>query len=165
MALLALISLFGSTVGWIVVSSEVPYQAAKNGLFPKFFGKTNKKGSPSKSLLITNVMTQIFLFSTISGTVSEAYSFAIVVATLAYLIPYLVSTLYQFKLVITGETYDIMPGSRIKDGIITTLAFVYSIWVIKTGTADLKTFFLGIGLFVLGLILYPVLMKDSQKTD
>ncbi|MFH4316742.1 amino acid permease, partial [Acinetobacter baumannii] len=71
MALLALISLFGSTVGWIVVSSEVPYQAAKNGLFPKFFGKTNKKGSPAKSLLITNVMTQIFLFSTISGTVSE----------------------------------------------------------------------------------------------
>ena len=108
-------------------------------------------------------MTQIFLFSTISGTVSEAYNFAIVVATLAYLIPYLVSTLYQFKLVITGETYDILPGSRIKDGIITTLAFVYSIWVIKTGTADLKTFFLGIGLFVLGLILYPVLMKDSQN--
>ena len=35
MALLALVSLFGSTVGWIVVSSEVPYQAAKNGLFPK----------------------------------------------------------------------------------------------------------------------------------
>ena len=108
-------------------------------------------------------MTQIFLFSTISGTVSEAYNFAIVVATLAYLIPYLVSTLYQFKLVITGETYDIMPGSRIKDGIITTLAFIYSIWVIKTGTADLKTFFLGIGLFVLGLILYPILMKNSQN--
>ena len=43
MALLALVSLFGSTVGWIVVSSEVPYQAAKNGLFPKFFSKTNKK--------------------------------------------------------------------------------------------------------------------------
>lgn len=58
-----------------------------------------------------------------------------------------------------------MPGSRIKDGIITTLAFIYSIWVIKTGTADLKTFFLGIGLFVLGLILYPVLMKDSQKMN
>lgn len=43
MALLALVSLFGSTVGWIVVSSEVPYQAAKNGLFPKLFAKTNKR--------------------------------------------------------------------------------------------------------------------------
>ena len=43
MAILALISLFGSTVGWIVVSSEVPYQAAKEGLFPAFFAKTNKR--------------------------------------------------------------------------------------------------------------------------
>lgn len=164
MALLALGSLFGSTVGWIVVSSEVPYQAAKSGLFPKFFGKTNKKGSPSKSLLVTNIMTQIFLFSTISGTVLEAYNFVVVVATLAYLIPYLVSTLYQLKLIITGETYDVIPGSRIKDGIITLFALVYSIWVIKTGTADLKTFFLGIGLFILGLILYPILMKNSSTS-
>ncbi|MDK8210567.1 amino acid permease, partial [Bacillus subtilis] len=31
MAILALISLLGSTVGWIVVSAEVPYQAAKSG--------------------------------------------------------------------------------------------------------------------------------------
>lgn len=164
MALLAIGSLFGSTVGWIVVSSEVPYQAAKSGIFPKFFGKTNKNGSPSKSLLVTNSMTQIFLFSTISGTVLEAYNFAIVVATLAYLIPYLVSTLYQLKLIITGETYDVMPGSRIKDGIITVFALLYSIWVVKTGAADLKTFFLGIGLFVLGLILYPVLMRNESSS-
>ena len=34
MALLALVSLFGSTVGWIVVSSEVPYQAKKEWTFP-----------------------------------------------------------------------------------------------------------------------------------
>ena len=45
MALLALVSLFGSTVGWIVVSSEVPYQAAKNGLFPKLFAKQIKRES------------------------------------------------------------------------------------------------------------------------
>ncbi|MGE6257724.1 amino acid permease [Heyndrickxia sporothermodurans] len=162
MAILALISLFGSTVGWIVVSSEVPYQAAKVGLFPSFFAKINKTGSPRNSLTLTNVMTQIFLFSTISGTVTQAYNFAIIVATLAYLIPYLVSAIYQLKLVITGETYDVIKGSRIKDGIVTVLALIYSIWVIKTGTADLKTFFLGIGLFVIGLILYPIIMKNGN---
>ena len=43
MALLALVSLFGSTVGWIVVSSEVPYQAAKNGLFLSFSRKRIKR--------------------------------------------------------------------------------------------------------------------------
>jgi arginine:ornithine antiporter/lysine permease len=159
LAVLALISLFGSTIGWIVVSSEVPYQAAKDRLFPAFFGKTNRKGSPIKSLTLTNIMTQVFLFSTISGTVSEAYNFVIVVATLAYLIPYLVSAIYQLKLVLTGETYDIIPGSRVKDGIITVIALIYSLWVIKTGTADMKTFLLGIGLFVVGLVLYPFVMR------
>jgi arginine:ornithine antiporter / lysine permease len=163
MAVLALISLFGSTVGWIVVSSEVPYQAAKTGLFPRFFAKTNKNGSPRNSLTITNVMTQLFLFSTISGTISNAYNFVIVVATLAYLIPYLVSAIYQLKLVITGETYDQIKGSRTLDGIITALALIYSIWVIKTGTADMKTFLLGIGLFVVGLILYPFIMREKEQ--
>ncbi|WP_026575126.1 amino acid permease [Bacillus sp. UNC438CL73TsuS30] len=165
MALLALVSLFGSTVGWIVVSSEVPYQAAKDQLFPAFFAKTNRKGSPINSLTLTNIMTQIFLFSTISGTISEAYNFVIVVATLAYLIPYLVSALYQLKLVLTGETYDTIKGSRVRDGVITVLALVYSLWVIKTGTADMKTFFLGIGLFVVGLVLYPFVMKKRNVME
>lgn len=165
MALLALISLFGSTVGWIVVSTEVPYQAAKDQLFPAFFAKTNRKGSPINSLTLTNIMTQVFLFSTISGTVTEAYNFVIVVATLAYLIPYLVSALYQLKLIVTGETYDIIKGSRIKDGIITVFALGYSLWVIKTGTADLKTFFLGIGLFVIGLVIYPIVMKKPAAKE
>lgn len=43
MALLALISLFGSTVGWIVVSSEVPYQAKKMDFSLSFSGKQIKK--------------------------------------------------------------------------------------------------------------------------
>jgi arginine:ornithine antiporter / lysine permease len=163
MAILALISLLGSTIGWIVVSSEVPYQAAKVDLFPKFFGKTNKNGSPVNSLTLTNIMTQFFLFSTISGTVTQAYNFVIVVATLAYLIPYLVSAIYQLKLVITGETYDTIKGSRKLDGFITVLALIYSIWVIKTGTANLNTFMLGIGLFVVGLLLYPFVMKKKNS--
>ena len=94
----------------------------------------------------------------------EAYQFAMIVATLAYLIPYLVSVIYQLKLVISGETYGKNQRSRTIDAIITILALIYSLWVIKTGTADLQTFFLGIGLFVLGLLLYPILMgKKAPK--
>ncbi len=162
---LALISLFGSTVGWIVVSSEVPYQAAKSNLFPAFFGKTNKKGSPVNSLTITNLLTQFFLFATVSGTIMEAYEFAMVVATLAYLIPYFVSVLYQVKLIITGETYSGLRRPRLVDGMIAALALFYTLWVIKTGTADLKTFSLGIGLFVLGVLLYPILMKNKKPKE
>ncbi|EIJ82981.1 hypothetical protein MGA3_07145 [Bacillus methanolicus MGA3] len=46
---------------------------------------------------------------------------------------------------------------------VTILAFLYSLWVIKTGTGDMKTFLLGIGLFIFGLLLYPFIMKSTLK--
>ena len=163
MGLLAVISLFGSTLGWILLSSEVPFQAAKSGVFPAFFGKVNKNGSPVNALSVTNIMSQIFIFSTISGTIGEAYAFLTTSATLAYLIPYLISALYFLKLVYKGETYDQIKGSRVRDGAIALFALIYSSWVIISGTSDAKTFTLGIGLFFLGFIVYPIFNKYTDK--
>ena len=81
MALLALTSLFGSILGWILLSSEVPYQAAKEGFFLPS-SQNKQKGSPIYSLRLTNIMSQVFLFSTLSGTIAEAYTFVITVSTL-----------------------------------------------------------------------------------
>jgi amino acid transporter len=109
-------------------------------------------------------MSQVFLFSTLSGTIAEAYTFVITVSTLAYLIPYLVSPLFQLKLVITGETYE-KQYVRTMDGIIAVLALFYSLWVIKTGTSDMNTFLLGIGLFLVGFFFYPLLAVEKKRTN
>jgi arginine:ornithine antiporter/lysine permease len=37
--------------------------------------------------------------------------------------------------------------------------------VIVTGTADLKTFILGVGLFFAGFVIYPFLTKYMKKQD
>ncbi|WP_139488684.1 amino acid permease [Brevibacillus dissolubilis] len=161
MALLAITSLVGSTIGWILMSAEVPYQAALTGTFPAYFGKLNKNGSPTRSLTVTNFMSQLFIFSTISGTIAEAFDFVIFVATLAYLIPYLVSAVYQVKLVATGETYAGQGAQRVIDGVIALIALGYSLWVIRTGTSDMKTFLFGIGLFLVGFVLYPFMVKRN----
>jgi arginine:ornithine antiporter/lysine permease len=164
MAVLALVSLTGTTIGWILLGSEPPFQAAKTGMFPAFFGKVNKQDSPVGSLTVTNLMSQVFIFSTISGTIAEAFGFVITVATLATLLPYLVSSVFQLKLVLTGETYENQNGSRIKDGVIALLAMAFSVWVIKTGTSDMKTLLFGLGLYLVGFLLYP-LMQSRRKPD
>lgn len=162
MAVLASVSLFGSAIGWIMVSAEVPFQAAKTGVLPSFFAKTNQSGSPVNALKVTNFMSQLFIFSTISGTISEAYLFLTTAATLAFLIPYFVSAAFFLKLVWTGETYQ-AGGKRWRDGVVALLALVYSIWVIKSGTADMKTFILGIGLFASGFVVYPFMVVKKSK--
>jgi arginine:ornithine antiporter / lysine permease len=162
MAVFDLISLTGTTIGWIFLSAEAPYQAAKQGLFPSIFKKENEKGVPASSLLLTNVFSQLFLFSTISDSVSNAFNFVVQVATLAYLLPYAASAMYQVKLVLTGETYQKTKG-RFTDGIISILATVYSIYVIIAGTSNMKTFLLGVALYALGIVLYPLIMRSRTS--
>jgi arginine:ornithine antiporter / lysine permease len=163
LAAVGLISLFGSTIGWIMLSSEVPYQAAKQGVFLPFFKKENKKGLPLLSLIVTNGIAQLFIFSTVSKSISQAFDFVIVIATLSYLVPYFISSIYQLKMVITGETYK-GDRARVADGIIAILATIYSVWVIISGTADIKTFAYGMGLIVSGILFYGPVARNRRKT-
>lgn len=161
---IGLISLFGSTIGWVMLSAEVPYQAAKQGLFLPGFKKENKQGLPVFSLLLTNGLGQLFIFSTVSKSISGAFDFIVLIATLAYLVPYFISSVYQLKLVVTGETYQ-GKKSRWIDGVIASIATIYSTWVIIAGTADIKTFMYGVLLLVSGLLFCRPLMKKTVKVE
>ncbi|WP_445486930.1 amino acid permease [Niallia sp. 03133] len=162
LASVGLISLFGSTIGWIMLSSEVPYQAAKQGIFIPAFLKENNKKIPIFSLTVTNMLGQLFIFSTISNSISAAFDFVIYIATLSYLIPYLISSIFQLKLTITGETYQ-SKKERITDGIIGGLATFYSIWVIVAGTADIKTFSFGMILLLSGIFFYNQVNTQAKN--
>lgn len=164
LAAIGLISLLGSTMGWVLLSAEVPYQAAKQGLFLPAFLKENKNGIPVFSLTVSNILAQLFIFSTISNSISAAFDFVIYIATLSYLVPYFISSVFQLKLVITGETYD-NKKSRIIDGIIGGLSTLYSIWVIIAGTADIKTFAFGVALLASGILFYNQVKKHAEKDD
>ena len=77
-------------------------------------------------------------FAITASKIAGFFIFIIVAPTLSYLIPYLIASAFQLKLVITGETYEKQPKQKIVDGIIGTLATSYSIWVIYAGTADIS---------------------------
>lgn len=160
LAAIGLISLVGSTLGWVMLSAEIPYQAAKQGLFLPWFLKENKKGIPVRSMIITNGLGQLFIFSTISNSISGAFDKIIIIATLSYLVPYFISSIYQVKLVVTGETY-LGGKSRTIDGIIAVIATIYSTLVIIGGTSDLETFIQGMLLIVSGILFYWPLWKAN----
>ena len=162
LAALGLVSLIGSTIGWVLLSAEVPYEAAKQGVFLRPFRSVNSKGMPKLSLWISNALGQLLIFSTISGSISQAFDFIIAIATLAYLVPYLISALYQLRLVITGDGYR-AGERRYGDGLIAVLATIYSVWVIYAGTADWRTFWFGVLMIASGIVFYPLLLRQLRK--
>lgn len=145
-----------------MLSAEVPYAAAKQGIFIPAFLKENKKGIPTFSLIVTNLLGQLFIFSTISRSISQAFDFVIYIATLSYLVPYLISSFFQLKLVISGETYDSLKARRV-DFVIGLIASIYSIWVIIAGTADIKTFSFGVLLLLSGILFYNKVNRGKEK--
>jgi arginine:ornithine antiporter / lysine permease len=164
LAAIGLISLFGSTIGWVMLSAEIPYQAAKQGIFLTPFKKENKHGIPVFSLVLTNMLGQLFIFSTVSNSISQAFDFVIYIATLAYLVPYLIASLFQVKLTFTGETYVHNKG-RTTDMVIGLLATMYSVWVIIAGTADIKTFIFGVILLASGILFYGKVPRNQTLSD
>ncbi|EGT3615277.1 arginine-ornithine antiporter [Clostridium perfringens] len=154
-----IISLFGSLLGWALLAAEIPYVAAKDGVLPKVFAKLNKKGTPSGSLIITNLLVQAFLILTLvaSSTYQALYS----VASTAILVPYLLSAMYGLKLALTGETYDINPTGRTKDKIFGAIATVYAIWLCYA--AGLKYLLLCFILYAVGIIFFYIGKKQNNK--
>ena len=55
------LSLVGAMLGYTVLSAECPYEAAAQGGFVKAFARVNKKGAPIVTLVVTNLIIEMFL--------------------------------------------------------------------------------------------------------
>lgn len=153
------ISLFGALLGWSLLAAEIPYIAAKDGIFPKMFAKENSKGSPMNSLSVTNVLVQISLIITLfsSSTYQALYS----IASSAILIPYLFSGLYAWKLVATGETYDVNPAGKSRDLTLAIISSIYAAWLIYA--AGLTYILLVTILYAAGIVVFMNAKKEKNQ--
>ena len=93
------LSLAGAMLGYTVLSSESPYEAAEQGVFIKAFAKTNKKGAPIVTLVVTNVIIEAFLVVMLFS--DSTYQFFYALSAGMILLPYLLSAAYFAKLTFT----------------------------------------------------------------
>lgn len=153
------VSLFGALLGWSLLSAEVPYVAAKDGIFPKVFAKENSNGAPVISLTFTNILIQISLIITLfsSSTYQALYS----IASSAILIPYLFSGVYAWKLAYTGETYDINPQGKSNDLICAGISSIYAAWLVYA--AGLNYVLMVTILYAAGIVVFVKAKKEKGQ--
>jgi APA family basic amino acid/polyamine antiporter len=97
-AIAAIISCLGTLNGWTLIVGRIPYGAAQDGLFPSFFQKTTRHGTPYWGVLISSACTIPLLFMSLESTLLEQFDFIINVAVTLILLIYTVSVLAYFKL-------------------------------------------------------------------
>lgn len=146
-------SLVGTLIGWLLLVSEISHVAGKDGVFPKAFTKTNKKQTPHMALWISNVVAQIIFIIVLFS--ESTYQIMYFIASTSILLPYLLSALFQLKLVITKE----LKAARVKNGLLALIASVYSVWLIYA--AGLKNLLLVSIVYGIGIIVYMFARKEQ----
>ncbi len=148
MAIGLVISLLGAWLSWTMLPVEATQQLSEQKLLPSWFGKLNDKGAPKNSLLLTQLIVQIFLI--VTYFVADAYNVFVYLCTAVIMICYALVGLYLFKLGIQEKK-----TSNIIIGFIAAafqiLALYYSGW---------QFVWLSLILYAVGFILYALGKKE-----
>jgi len=143
------VSVVGAFLTWTLLAAEIPYAAAKDDTMPRFFARENDAGVPATSLLITNVLVQLFLIVTLLA--QSTYQALFSIASTAILVPYILTGAYGLKLAITGEAYS-GSESRVVPLIAGLVATIYGAWLVyAAGPAYL---FMCAMLYAPGMLIY-----------
>jgi APA family basic amino acid/polyamine antiporter len=127
MGVVAVISCAGALNGWILVQGQIPMAAAKDGLFPRRFGKVSKNRSPVFGIVLSSVLVTLALILNFNKNLIDQFTFIISLATLAGIIAYLYTSVAEFVI------YIKYPEKAHKKKIVKTLtisglAFLYTFW-------------------------------------
>lgn len=153
-----IISVIGAWLAWTMFAGQLPYEAAKTGTFPRWFAKENKNGAPVNSLLFTNVLVEIFMFSFL--ITASAYNFFYSIASAAILVPYAFSAFYQLKFSMAEDKGTKGHAFNIGIGI---FASIYALWLLYATGKDMLL--LMMILFAAGIPVYVYLQKKESKAE
>ncbi len=159
-AVFAIISCLGALNGWILLQGQIPLAAASDALFPPIFERVSKKGTPVLGILISSILATILIITNYTKGLVGMFTFVIMLASLATLIPYFFSSLAQIKYLIKDKK-NTPVRAFLPQVVIAILAALFSVWVI--GGLGFKVLLWGLGLLLLGLPFYYLRPKKAKQ--
>lgn len=158
----AIISTLGATSGWILTTARSAYAAAEHNMFPAVFGKVHTKfRTPYMSLIISGIVANILLVLNYVGSLTSAFDFMILLATLAFLPAYSFAAAAEILLLVKhSKNFNVW--NFLKNSFIALLGFAYSIYAIYGTGAEVVMY--GFILMLVG-IPFHVYMKLKNRVD
>ncbi|WP_067461348.1 amino acid permease [Actinomadura macra] len=157
----AAISAFGALNGWILLQGQVPFAAARDGLFPRVFARTGRAGTPVVGLVVSSVLVTGLMLMNYNASLVDQFTFVILLATLTTVIPYAYASIAELVLLATDRAA--FSGGRLaRDAVIALLAFGYSTWAIAG--AGYEVVYKGTLLIFAGMPVYAWLKYRAQRT-
>lgn len=123
------LSMLGAMLGYVIIASETPFQAARWGSFPRAFTRVNKKDAPIVTILMSVGTMQLFLI--LSMFAESTYQFFYACAVSMILIAYICSALYYAIIAWKNDRMDAEGAPRLGFArLFGTLAVIYTAFLL-----------------------------------
>ncbi|HET7842777.1 MAG TPA: amino acid permease, partial [Xanthomonadales bacterium] len=154
LAAAAAIACFGTLNGWVLVGGEVGGAAARDGLFPRALGASDRNGTPWASLLLGSALSTLLIASNYESSVGTLFRLSTLVSTASCLVPY-VACAAVVLLPRRGD--EVAPATRAVAAV--GLAFgLFAFW----GTGPQPMRWCG-GLIAAGLLLHAAMRWSHRR--
>ncbi|UVO51617.1 amino acid permease [Sphingomonas sp. SUN019] len=148
-ALFAAISAFGALNGFILLQGEMPWAMARGGVFPAWFGKESRRGTPARAHLVSGVLVSVVMLLNYTGSTGQLFQDVATISLAAGMAAYLASALAAIRL---------LPGDRplVVASVVAAGFVLWMVWGL-----GLKADLWGLGLMLLGLPVYLWVRKGK----
>jgi APA family basic amino acid/polyamine antiporter len=161
-ALIAVISGIGALNGWTMVTAEMPFVAAKDGMFPKQFALTNRRQAPWFGIVISTVVASLLMaYSYAGGALGlRVFTYLVSLSVVTVAIPYFFSASAQLAYLVSGRRK--VQGARLaRDLAIAVTGLLFSLWV--TASSGYQAVYQAILLLLVGLPIYAFLQAARER--
>jgi APA family basic amino acid/polyamine antiporter len=160
-ALVAVISGLGALNGWTMVTAEMPFAAARDGLFLPAFSKENSRGAPWFGIVASTVVGSLLMAWSYSGeTGLKVFTYLVYLSVVTVAIPYFLSACAQLAYLVSGRR-TVQGWALARDLTVATIGMLFSLWV--TFASGYQSVYQALLLFLVGIPLYAFLKARRER--
>ena len=160
-ALTAVISGIGALNGWTLVTAEMPWAAAKDGLFPKQFLRTNSRGALSFGIIVSTLVASALMgYSYTGSTGLKVFTYLVTLSVVTVAIPYFFSACAQLAYLVSRRR-KVTGVLLVRDLGIAGLSILFSLWV--TAASGYQAVYQAMILLLVGVPIYGFLKAHKEQ--
>ena len=160
-ALIAIVSGLGALNGWTLITAEVPYAAAKDGLFPASFAKESRNHVPWWGIVVSTIVASALMAWSYSGeTGLKVFTYLVYLSVVTVAIPYFFSACAQLTYLVSRRRV-VQGWALTRDLAVAVIGAMFSLWV--TFASGYQSVYQALLLILLGLPVYAFLKAKRER--
>ena len=160
-ALIAVISGIGALNGWTLVTAEMPFAAAKDGLFPQSFAKEGRNGTPWFGIVVSTIVASLLMaWSYSGGTGLKVFTYLVYLSVVTVAIPYFFSACAQLAYLVSRRR-KVQGWNLARDLSISVVSALFSLWV--TFASGYQSVYQAMLLILVGIPVYSFLKARRER--